>query len=155
MRHRIQKALLRAAAACAVLALASCASIQRGADEGVVKRVATLINTGDDKTLSSLSVSPFLVDGEIVALPADVAGFWAGIVKAGFKVDSAALDTGTPVASDSYRQFADTTEVKFWFSRYAKDARIIALTASGGRHILLVARHEWFTWKLLGFKGPF
>jgi hypothetical protein len=75
--------------------------------------------------------------------------------KAGFKVDGADLDNGTPVSADSYKQFAPATEVRFWFSRYAKDARVIALTASGDRHILLVARPDWFTWKLLGFKGPF
>jgi hypothetical protein len=156
MVRSIRNALLPLAVACgALLALSSCASIQRGADEGVVKRVAALINSGDSKSLASMSVSPFLVDGEIVPLPDDVAAFWVGIAAAGFKVDGAALDTGSPVAADSFKQFAGTTEVRFWFSRYAKGARVISLQASGGRHILLVARPDWFTWKLLGFKGPF
>ncbi len=144
-----------AAACAATLLLSSCASIQRGADDGVVRRVAGLINAGDAKSLASMSVAPFLVDGEIVPLTADIAAFWEGITKAGFKVDGAALDVGTPVSAESFKQFAPATEVRFWFSRYAKGARVISLTASGGRHILLIARPEWFTWKLLGFKGPF
>jgi hypothetical protein len=117
--------------------------------------VAGFINGGDAKSLTAMSVSPFLVDGEIVPLPADVAAFWAGIVQAGFKVDGAALDMGTAVSADSFKQFAGTTEVRFWFSRYAKGSRVISLTASDGRHVLLVARPDWFSWKLLGFKGPF
>jgi hypothetical protein len=156
MRRSIRKTLLQLAVAwAAVLTLSSCASIQRGADEGVVRQVAGLINSGDAKALASMSVTPFLVDGEIVPLSADVAAFWAGIVSAGFRVDGAALDAGTPVAADSFRQFAGTMEVRLWFSRYAKDARIISLSANGGRHILLAARPDLFTWKLLGFKGPF
>jgi hypothetical protein len=156
MARTIRRALGPLAAACAVvLALASCASIQRGADAGVVRRVTGFINAGDAKSLASMSQAPFLVDGEIVPLPADIAAFWAGIVKAGFKVDGAALDTGVPATADISRQFADSTEVRFWFSRYAKGARVISLTATGGQHILLIAKSDWFTWKLLGFKGPF
>ena len=117
--------------------------------------MAGFINDGDSKSLTAMSTSPFLIDGEIVPLPADVAAFWTGIVQAGFKVDGAELDTGTAVSADSFKQFAGTTEVRFWFSRYAKGSRIISLAASGGKHVLLVVRPEWFTWKLLGFKGPF
>jgi hypothetical protein len=156
MGRTIRRSLLPLGAACVVLlALSSCASIQRSADQGVIQRVAGFINAGDSKSLAAMSVSPFLIDGEIVPLPADVAAFWAGIVQAGFKVDGAALDTGTAVSADSFTQFAGTTEVRFWFSRYAKGSRVISLTASGGKHVLLVARPDWFTWKLLGFKGPF
>jgi hypothetical protein len=139
----------------AALALASCASIQRSQDQGKVREVADLINAGDSAKLATLSASPFLLDGEIVPLPADVASFWQGISKAGFRVEGAALDRGVPVAADSYKDFADTMEVKSFFARYVKNARVIDLTTSAGRRIRLLTMSQWFSWKILGFKGPF
>jgi hypothetical protein len=136
--------------------LASCASIQRSRDQGSVRQVANLINSGDSGRLTSVSASPFLLDGEIVPLPADVASFWQGIVKAGFRVEGAALDKGAPVGAESYRDFADTMEVKSFFARYVKDGtRILELTTSAGTRIRLLTRSQWFSWKILGFKGPF
>jgi hypothetical protein len=121
-----------------------------------VREVANLINTGDSARLASLSASPFLIDGEIIPLGADVASFWQGIVKAGFRVEGATLDRGVPVSADSYKDFADTMEVKSFFSRYVKDgARVLEMTTSTGTRILLLTRSQWFSWKILGFKGPF
>jgi hypothetical protein len=138
------------------VALASCASIQRSQDQGTVRQVANLINSGDSARLASLSASPFLLDGEIVPLAADVASFWQGIAKAGFRVEGAALDKAALVGAESYRDFADTMEVKSFFSRYVKDGtRILELTTSAGTRIRLLTRSQWFSWKILGFKGPF
>ena len=136
--------------------LASCASIQRSQDQGTVRQVANLINSGDSSRLASLSASPFLLDGEIVPLPADVASFWQGIAKAGFRVEGAALDKGAPVGAESYRDFADTMEVKSFFGRYVKDGtRVLELTTNAGTRIRLLTTSQWFSWKILGFKGPF
>jgi hypothetical protein len=136
--------------------LASCASIQRSQDQGTVRQVAALINSGDSARLASLSASPFLLDGEIVPLPADVASFWQGIAKAGFRVEGAALDKGAPVGAESYRDFAATMEVKSFFARYVKDGtRILELTTSAGTRIRILTLSQWFSWKILGFKGPF
>jgi hypothetical protein len=146
---------LPAVALAAVLALASCASIQRSIDQGAVRQVADLVNSGQAQKLASMSVAPFLLDGEIVPLPGDIASFWEGIVEAGFRVEGAALESGVPVAADSYGKFADTMEVRSYFSRYAKNARILEMTTSTGKRILLLAKRDWFTWKILGFKGPF
>ncbi len=138
------------------VALASCASLQRSQDQEKVRQVAALINSGDSARLASLSASPFLLDGEIVPLSADVASFWQGIAKAGFRVEGAALDRGTPVSAESYRDFADTMEVKSFFSRYVKDgARVLELTTSAGTRIRLLTQSRWFSWKIMGFKGPF
>jgi hypothetical protein len=103
-----------------------------------------------------MSETPFLLDGEIVLLPADVSAFWTGIVKAGFRVQGAALESGVPVTADSHRQFADTMEVKSFFARYVKDnARILEMSTSSGRRIRILTRSTWFSWTILGFKGPF
>jgi hypothetical protein len=115
--------------------------------------VARLINEGQSAKLAGMSATPFLVDGEIVAMKPDVASFWNGIVKAGFKVQGATLTQGMPLTSDSYKQFADTMEVKSFFERYVKKgARILELrTDTSGDRILLIFRDRM----MYGFKGPF
>jgi hypothetical protein len=143
-------------ACAAALTLASCATFQRWGDEGAVTQVARDINAGKAQALISMSVTPFLVDGEIVPIASDVAEFWNGIVKAGFRVDSAALDNGTAVGPESYNQFASSMEVKSFFSRYVKSgSRVLKLVTGSGAHVLLLVKSDWFSWKILGFKGPF
>jgi hypothetical protein len=152
----MRKALIAAVACAAVFFITSCASIQRSWDQGAVGQTAELINSGGAQKLYAMSASPFIIDGEVVPLTADVAGFWAGIVKAGFRVDTATLDTGTAVAADSYRQFADTMEARSFFARYVKDgARILDFTTATGAHIRLLVRSDWFSLRILGWKGPF
>jgi hypothetical protein len=143
--------------AAATLLLSSCASFQRGWDQGNVDMVAKLINSGQGQKLAAMSATPFLVDGEIVALKPDVASFWNGIVKAGFKVEGATLTQGAPITEESYKQFAGTMEVKSFFMQYVKkDARILELrTATSGDRILLIFRDSWGTKTIYGFKGPF
>jgi hypothetical protein len=153
-----RKLVLTAAACAAAITLASCASLQHSWDQGNVETVAKLINEGQATKLAAMSSAPFLVDGEIVALKADVAGFWDGIVKAGYKVESPKLEQGSPVVPDSYKQFADTMEVKSFFAQYVKnDTRILELKSAGaGGRILLIIRDSWFSTKTIqGFKGPF
>jgi len=156
MGIRMRKLVLVAAACAATIILVSCTSLQHSWDQGAVKQVADLLNAGQSQKLAAMSVTPFLVDGEIVLLKNDVASFWEGVTKAGFRVEGAALDQGTPVSAESYKQFAQTMEVKAFFSRYVKkDSRILSMTSSTGRHILLLMRSEWFSRQIMGFKGPF
>ena len=138
------------------LAVTSCASFQRARDQGTIRQLAELINSGRAQSLAYISATPFLLDGEIIPLQADVAAFWAGIVKAGFRVENAALESGVPVSADSYTQFASTMEVKWFFSRYVKDgSRILDLSTSTGRHIRVLTKGDFFSGKIIGFKGPF
>jgi len=143
--------------AAALLLLSSCASLQHSWDQGDVDMVARLINDGQGQKLAAMSATPFLVDGEIVPLKPDVASFWNGIVKAGFRVEGATLTHGAPLTADSYKQFADTMEVKSFFAQYVKkDARILELrTATSGDRILLIFRDSWGSKTMYGFKGPF
>jgi len=145
-----------AAVIAAIVSLASCASLQRSQDEGDAKRIANLINAGNAQSLAGMSASPFLVDQEIVVLPADVSGFWQNAIAAGFRVDGAALERAAPVTAASYTEFAGTMEVKSFFAQYLKDgARILELSTGAGRRVLLLTRKAWFTLKIHGFKGPF
>jgi hypothetical protein len=66
----MRRIILVAAACVAALALASCASLQHSWDQGNVETVARLINGGQSAKLAAMSTTPFLVDGEVVALKA-------------------------------------------------------------------------------------
>jgi hypothetical protein len=148
--------VLVAALCAAFLVLASCATLQKSADSGVVRTVTSLINKGDDTGLAAMSAVPFLVDGDIVTIPGDIAAFWAAAVKAGFKVDGAALDAGTAVTADSYKQFASTMEVKTFFTRYVPSgSRVLDLTSGAGAHLRLIVHSTLFSTRLYGMKGPF
>jgi hypothetical protein len=147
-----------AAVACAAaLVLASCASLQHSWDQGNVSTIAKLINAGQSSKLAAMSSTPFLVDGEIVALKPDVAGFWDGIIKAGYKVEGPQLGAAAPVSTESYKQFADTFEVKAFFAQYVKkDTRILELKTSTGTSVLLIIKDALFSKKIIqGFKGPY
>jgi hypothetical protein len=141
----------------AVLALfASCASFQEASDRGNSAALVELINAGKSAQLASRSTVPFLVDGEIVNLRSDVATFWEGIAKAGFRIEGAQLERGIPLTADSYKLFADTMEAKSFFAQYVtKDARILSLITAKGEHILLIYKEAFFSKHLYGFKGPF
>lgn len=140
----------------AAILLSSCASIQRAQDQGRVGRIAELINSGEAGKLAAMSGVPFLLDQEIIPLRDDIAGFWKDVVKAGFRVEGPSLEKGSPVTADSYRAFADTLEAKAFFSRYVKKgARVLELSTSGGRTIILLVRDTVFSRTLYGFKGPF
>jgi hypothetical protein len=149
--------LLPVAAAAILLALTSCASLQHGWDRGNVRMVADLINRGQASKLASLSGSPFLIDGEVVPLKADVAGFWSGIIKAGYKVQDPELGSAAPVGADSYKRFADTMEVRAFFKNYVqKGTRMLELKTAAGKSILLIVKDTPFSKKIIqGFKGPY
>jgi hypothetical protein len=155
--HSHGRRLAGAASVAALILLASCASLQRSWDQGNVETVARLINDGQADTLAAMSAVPFLVDGEIVTLKPDIASFWSGIVKAGFKVEGATLVQGAPIASDSYTQFAGTMEVKTFFAQYVKKgARLLELgTSRSGKKILLIFGDSSFKKTIYGFKGPY
>jgi len=125
-------------------------------DQSNVDMVARLINDGQGAKLAEMSATPFLVDGEIVAMKPDVASFWNGIVKAGYKVQETTLTQDTPLTSDSYKQFADTMEVKSFFEKYVKkDARILELRTDTSEDRILLILRDSYTKTIYGFKGPF
>ncbi len=154
-KHRL-RLLVPAIACAAALSLASCATFQRWGDEGAVRQVTGEMKAANAPALAARSVTPFLLDGEIVLIPSDVADFWNGVLKAGFRMDNATLDAGAAVGPLSYQKFADTMEVKAFFSRYVKSgSRILELATGTGTHVLLLVKSDWFQWKVIGLKGPY
>ncbi|HET6485615.1 MAG TPA: hypothetical protein VFH83_04300 [Spirochaetia bacterium] len=154
-RSRTAIRVLLVVAACAGV-LAGCASLQRSVDQGDVREVTDLINSGQAAKLSAMSATPFLLDGEIVALRSDVAALWDNVVKAGFRLSDAGLARSVAVAADSYREFAGTLEVKAFFDSQVKPGtRILELRTAEGTRVLLLLRDAWFKRTLIGFKGPY
>ncbi len=154
MSHSWRK-ILCAVAAVTVLLLASCAS-QQERDKNNVDLVVKQINDGQADKLAAMSSTPFLVDGEIVSLKPDIAAFWKGIVNAGFRVEKATFELGGPVSAESYKYFADTMEVKSFFSQYVKkDARVLAFRSTKGERIFIIVRESGSSRTIYGFKGPF
>ncbi len=150
------RALKLGAVVVTVVALASCASLQRARDSGNVERFSTLINSGQAERLAELSVEPFLLDQEIVLLPRDVETFWRGVVSAGFRVEEPELERGVAATPDSYGEFADTMEVRTFFAKYVRPGtRLLTLKTADGRRMLLLVRQRFCAREIRGFKGPF
>ena len=149
-------ALLVLVIAAGSVSLTGCASLQRSVDQGDVRQVTDLINSGQAAGLSAMSATPFLLDGEIVALRSDVATLWDNVAKAGFHLTDASLARSVAVSADSYREFAGTMEVKAFFDSQVKPgARILELRTADGARVLLLLRDAWFKRTLIGFKGPY
>jgi hypothetical protein len=156
MTPRFRRVLRAAAALAAALAVVSCASFQKTRDQGVVRQMADLINAGRARQLAAISAVPFLLDGEIVPLKADVDSFWAGIVKAGFRVEGPVLEGGAPVDGSTWKKFSSSAEVQWFFTRYVKKgARVLDLGTSTGKHILVLTQGGAPSSRIMGFKGPF
>ena len=138
-----------------LLVLASCSTLQRMSDEKGAAWVAQQLNEGNAAELAAISSSPFLLDGEIIALPEDTAAFWNGLVKAGLKLDPE-LSRALPVGADTWREFGSSRDVQVFFEKYvAEGARLFELPTANGRRVLVLYRSSWGSRKLYGFKGPY
>jgi hypothetical protein len=146
----------RVAAAFAILLmLASCSTLQRMSDEKGAAWVAQRLNEGHAADLAAISASPFLLDGEIIALPEDTAALWTGFVEAGLKLDPE-LSRAVPVEGETWREFGSSRDVKVFFGKYVSEgARLFELPTMNGRHVLVLYRSSWGSRMLFGFKGPY
>jgi hypothetical protein len=146
----------RVAIALAVaLTLASCASLQRAADDRGAAWVAEALNGGDAAGLAQSSSSPFLLDGETIALPEDTALFWAGLAKAGVRFVPD-LVRAVEVGAETWREFGSTRDVRLFFEKHvAEGARLFELPTADGRRALVLYRASWGARAIYGFKGPY
>ncbi len=152
----MKQTLSRVAIALAIVLLfTSCASLQRMSDERGAAWVAQELNGGNAAGIAAVSSSPFLLDGEVIALPADIVAFWNAMVKAGVKLDPE-LSRAVEIGADSWREFGSSRDVKMFFENYvAEGARLFELQAADGRRVLVLYRASWGSRQLYGFKGPF
>jgi len=152
----MKRTLARIAAGLAVLLLfASCGTLQRMSDEKGASWVARQLNEGRTAGLAEVSTLPFLLDGEILALPEDAVILWEGLAKAGLKLE-AELSRAVPVGTDTWREFGSGRDVQVFFRKYvAEGARLFELATTGGRYVLVLYRSSWGSRAIYGFKGPY
>ena len=137
------------------LVLAACATFAPRRYERAAEQVVGLVNSGQAAELTRMSRAPFLLDGELLLLASDVAAFWDGVSKAGFRVDPSAAVTAMPVDSQTYVRFASTMEVRTFFESYvSKKGSLVVLEAGRTRILLLLDRGKGGRTLILGFKGP-
>lgn len=121
------------------LLVASCSTIPFAQRPQNAQRVIDLFNAGDIQRLDAISHVPFLFNGEIVELKSDVNVIWTNLLKSGLKLTDAQVATAAPIGTDSYRQFADTMEVKVFFQKYLpKGTAIVHVTFKDGSFDLLL-----------------
>jgi hypothetical protein len=152
MKHTLVKVSIGLAI---VLLFASCSTLQRMSDEKGAAWVAQRLNDGNAADLAAISSSPFLLDGEIIALPEDTTALWNGLAKAGLKLDPE-LSRALTVGPDTWREFGSSRDVQVFFGKYvAEGAHLFELPTVNGHRVLILYRSSWGSRKLYGFKGPF
>lgn len=144
-----------AAGIAVVFVLASCSTLPRTTDEGGAAYVACLVNAGRASKLASLSASPFLLDGEILALPDDTAAFWEGFILAKLKLEPDGA-RALPAGSEAWREFGSTRDVQVFFQKHVEaGSRLFELPTADGRRVLIIYWASPKSVRLYGFKGPF
>ncbi len=137
------------------LALAACATFGPRQAQRAAGEIVGLVNSGQAAELARMSRAPFLLDGELLLLPGDIATFWDGVSKARFRIDPAAAVTVVPVDTQTYTRFAATMEVKTFFQSYvSKKGALVVLESGRSRILLLLERGKGGRTQIVGFKGP-
>ena len=134
--------------------LTGCLSLEQrftNTAENVVK----LINAGDAETLSEMTRTPFILDGEILLLEQDTSGFWRDIAAAGFRIANPSLIEVFPVDDSSFKQFGGSMEVETFFKKYVSEKGNVVIIETENTTIwFLFEMTKQKKTKLLGFKGP-
>jgi hypothetical protein len=152
MKHTLTRVAIGFAA---IMLLASCSTLQRMSDDKGAAWVAQQVNGGNAADLAAVSSSPFLLDGEIIALPEDTVTFWEGLAAARLELDPE-LSRAVPVVTETWREFGSSRDVQVFFRKYvAEGARLFELSTASGRHVLVLYRSSWGSRALYGFKGPY
>ena len=134
---RISGALV-AVVAGAIL-LASCSTIPFAQRPQNAMRIIDLFNSGNIQALDSDSQIPFLFNGEIVELKEDVNVMWTNMIKSGLKIENPQVTSARAIGPESYKQFADSMQVRVFFQKYLpKGAAIVHVTFKGGSFDLLL-----------------
>jgi hypothetical protein len=125
-------------AVCLAALASSCASLVT-VNENEVDKVVALVRAGDAARLEKLTALPFLLDGEIIALPGDAGVLWRNLKAAGVTLAGTKLVRLTPATGDAYKLFADTWEVSVFFKKYVPSNGMIAeIRSDSGAYLLLL-----------------
>lgn len=133
--------------------LLSCSTVPFAQRESSIDRVIELFRTGDVSTLSDISQRPYLFDGEIILLPRDIELLYQGLADGGFTIHDYTIESVHRIDQTSYAQFADSMEVKTFFSKYLEPTTVLAtVQGRNGRYLLLLDGQQGMYPKIYGFK---
>ncbi len=128
--------------AAAAALLASCASFKAGVKESDPLVVCEHINNGDAETLTSISVLPFVFDGEILESDTQIRTLWTGLADAGYKSSGAEVTEFRKASPADASLFSDSWEIKTYFKNLLveDDMLVLLKTTTGG--LIMVLRPE-------------
>jgi len=121
-----------------IVGLSSCASLKFVQKEDDVIKIIDLINKGDSKTLTTVSVTPFLFDGEILMLDSDIDILWKNITDAGFTLQAPSVVKIEEIGVESSRFFGDSMDIRSYFDRYLPETARITHIQAGAVNMLLL-----------------
>jgi hypothetical protein len=118
-------------------------------------KTVDLIDSGGIGAIKGLAEAPFLFDGEILALQADVDALWGNLKAAGFTLGAVKVASVAKIDAETYTYFAPSMEVKtFLAKRVDKNCALVALDSASGRYYLILNREVSGYPRIQGFRGP-
>jgi hypothetical protein len=134
------------------LTLTACATFV--VTEKEAAQVIALINRGDAETLASITATPFLLDGEIIALPGDALILWKNLKEAGVNMANAKIVSLTPLRPDDWQRFSSSWEVSVFFKKYVpKNTKLAEIDSDSGKFLLLLGGEKLKRAGIIGIKG--
>jgi dienelactone hydrolase len=157
-RHRTAGNVSARLTVCALLAaavalLGACATTPPMSSPTVAAEMVALVASADAGTVARRCTVPFLFDGEILNRRQDVDYLWASLREHGFLAEASRVSQIVPVSVESYRRFADTTEVGFFFQRHVSaDGVLVAAAGFPAPVLLLVVPDEHGEARIAGIR---
>ncbi|MFP4012152.1 MAG: hypothetical protein ACLFUM_10645 [Spirochaetaceae bacterium] len=137
------------------LLLGSCATAPVAQRESRIMSLVDRINGDSLVRVVEVTAVPFVLDGEIIELPADIETMWSNLQEAGFSLPDARIEEITPVRGDSHRRFADTMDLRVFFEKYIpEDATFVRIESENGAFLFVLGDRFWGVPRMYAMKGP-
>jgi len=135
------------------LALSSCVTFKL--DEQEVNKVLLLWQRLDPIRLTEITATPFLLDGEIIALKEDAKLYWQRLKSSGLKPGQL-YTTEIKPADESWTQFfPNTRQVQLFFKKYVPAKSVIVqITCEAGLFFFILNGEKNGYAQILGIRGP-
>ncbi len=116
--------------------------------------VVDALNRGETQLPESLSVVPFVFDGEIIVSRTSVSRIWNGFVDVGFTVTNPVITSISPIILEDYNLFRNSWEMETFFkNKIPKYAYKISVDGISGELLLLFYRQKNSDYSLFGMKA--
>lgn len=156
--HPGRKARFRALGFAALLVAflaASCATMRIPPASSSVQGLLAELDRGGYAAGKVTAPAPFLFDGEILALQADVDGVFGALYATGFRFEKALVLSSSALEAAGWSPVSSSMEVRtFIQKRLGPDCSLLRIRAKGGDYLLIVDRGPWGRLRLRGLAGP-